>query len=299
MLTWQQYKNLHFNVNSENSFEEISSSGKVLCQVYYLKDNSELYFGFITDLGIQNPELLIFEIQTFARSHKFKKIIGPIDGQTWNNYRFQWKSELGIEYLGEPIYSKALCQKFLDSGFLMSEKYETVEIESLEKFIDGVLSFSAFDLPGIEFEMLNEAHFTEYESQFADLLNEVFSDNVGFNRLQKNEVQFILNQIQKTVSYPHSAVVFNQRHELVGFLICFLSEQNLFLKTIGLKKNERRQGLTVLKLLSFIFENKSKSTERAFGRLFVCLMRSGNFPSLLSSLMAKKKNEYVLLEKIL
>ena len=130
MLNWQMFQEKIFIHKPDLNSELLAIDHQNQIGIYYQKNETDLFFGFIESTSDENLKSLIVQIEKFAKINNFKKVIGPIDGATWNNYRFQFKIAVPNAYYGQPTYSKKICDVFLQSGFVVSEMYETIEIKN-------------------------------------------------------------------------------------------------------------------------------------------------------------------------
>ncbi len=270
-------------------------------QIGIFSDVSEsvLYFGFVKHTDQQTLSTLISMMDDFARKNSKTQIVGPIDGATWGNYRFQWQIELPLLYSGQPTYSRKSCDQFISSGYNICEKYETVQIQNIEKIEQDLQLFKKNTLSDLKFEKPTVSIFTENRLELLALLNEIFSENFQYTQMSDIEMHIILSGIQKFINYDLSLVARNSQNQIVGFMLNATREQTLFLKTIGFKKEYRHQGLSVFKMMEQLFKNIANQTEFQMQEIIICLMKKNNFPSLVSAYLTERKNEYVLLQKIL
>ncbi len=265
--------------------------------IFFQKNETDLYFGFIESTSDENLKSLIVQIEKFAKKNNFKKVIGPIDGATWNNYRFQFKIAVPNAYYGQPTYSKKICDVFLQSGFVVSEMYETIEIKNLGFIKTQLATFSSIPLAAIKFLQPTVQMLIECQSQFHTILNGIFKENLAYTEISSNESRIIFTTIQNTINYDLSLIAFNSENKIVGFMFNYLKGSTLYIKTIGFVTEYRNQGLSVFKMLNYFF--MSLDHTHSFDTVVLCLMKKNNFPSLVASGINQHSNEYVLLEKII
>jgi hypothetical protein len=266
---------------------------------FFQKSEKTLYFGFIKS----NDQLILAGlVQTmieFAKQNHFRKMSGPIDGATWSNYRFQWQSDLDLNYPGRPSYRKEIAEIFINQNFKCAESYETVVIKNLDPIKEKLIQFSAVGQTDLRYESATQELILNHKADFNFLINEIFDENHEYSPISEFEFQIIFSQIQKMICYDLSFLAFNSKNEIVGFILNAFSDHTLFLKTIGFKKEYRQQGLSVFKILAHLFENLNSNPHLEVRKAIICLMKKNNFPSLISQFVGESKNEYVLLEKII
>ncbi len=258
-----------------------------------------LYFGFIQCASISQLPSLIQAIEDIANRRGCKKIIGPIDGATWANYRFQSSIQIQNKYPGQPTYSADWANIFLKYNYKVSETYETVQIDQIEQARQELLTFKEIELPDLQFIKPTKEYVTSHVSQFQQVLNEVFTENYQFSEMTITETKILFSNLLNLINYDFSLVIIDKNNEIVGFMLNYTIDDTLYLKTIGIKKLFRYQGLTVFKMLETILGSKELSYQGRIKNIVICLMKKDNFPSLLAKYFNGQKNEYVLLEKTL
>lgn len=267
--------------------------------LFYNKTEKILYFGFIQCVSTDKLAILIQAAEAYANQHGCKKIIGPIDGATWANYRFQSSIQIHNSYPGQPTYPAIWANIFLQHNYKISETYETVQINQIEDVCLELSSFKDIDLQDLQFVKPSKEFVIAQMQNFQKVLNEVFTENYQYNEMTVAETQILFSNLLDLINYDFSLLALNNNNEIVGFMLNYVLKNTLYLKTIGLKKSYRNQGLTVFKMLDKILHDNELILKGEIKSIIICLMKKGNFPSLLSKDFAGLKNEYVLVEKIL
>lgn len=297
MVDWESFKKNIFShkVNLDYQLLEIDHDNQI--GVFYEKKSTTLYFGFIRNSNSENLEKLISDLDNFAHQNRFLKVVGPIDGATWNNYRFQSQIEISQSYLGQPSYEPKMMQMFLKHGFRVSEVYETIQIDQIKQVEQSLNSFRDIPLPQIRFVRPTSMMLETHKIEIHHLLNGIFSDNLEFHKISNEEIELVFSHIKKMINYDVSVLAFNDKNQIVGFMLNYIVADTLFFKTIGFLKEYRFQGLSIFKMLNFLFDQIHKDSKLDLHKAIICLMKKGNFPSLISSDSVSQKNQYVLLEK--
>ncbi len=299
MVNWQIFVEKILPQKPSYRAELIQIDDENQIGVFYDINESSLYFGFIRNSDQQTLSALILMLDDCARKNSKTQIIGPIDGATWGNYRFQWQTELPLLYSGQPTYTRKNCDQFMNSGYEICERYETVQIAHIQKVEQDLQMFKKNTITDLKFEKPTSAMFAENRIELLTLLNEIFAENFQYSQMTDVELQIVFLGIQKFINYDLSLVARNSQNQIVGFMLNATSEQALFLKTIGFKKEYRHQGLSVFKIMEQLFTNIANQTEFKMQQIIICLMKKNNFPSLISAYLTEHKNEYVLLRKLI
>lgn len=296
MVDWQTFCSQIVPSKNEYLTHLIHMNADNQLGLFYKKNETTLFFGFLKSSNDENLIKMIFEMDQYAHRNSFQKIIGPIDGATWNNYRFQFETPIS-SYPGQPRYAKKICDVFLRSDFKISEIYESVQIKSLDDLQKELSAFANIELPGLRFEKPTPKLLTNKSGEFVNILNEIFVGNYQYEKISAVENQLILAAVEKLINYDLSLVALNQKNEIVGFMLNYVINDTLYIKTIGFKNEYRNQGLSVFKMLETLFVNLKLNANYKITKCIVCLMKKDNFPSLISRFFKEEKNEYVLLEK--
>lgn len=298
MVDWESFTKNIFSHKANLDYQLLEIDGDNQIGIFYEKKSTTLYFGFIRNSSFENLEKLISLLDKFAGQNHFQKVIGPIDGATWNNYRFQSQIEISQTYLGQPSYEPKMAQIFLEQGFKVSEVYETIQIDQIKKVEDSLKSFRDISLPQIRFLRPTPIMLETHKVEIHHLLNGIFSENLEFHKISNEEIELVFSQIKKMINYDVSVLAFNDKNQIVGFMLNYLVGDTLFFKTIGFLKDYRFQGLSIFKMLNFLFDQILEDSKLNLDKAIICLMKKGNFPSLISSDSVSQKNQYVLLEKV-
>lgn len=289
-MNWSDFEKLICPTKNNCNYQRLSCENGHVTLYTKNEDISVMYFGFLS--GQMNT--LIPLILEHAKKNNIKKIIGPIDGNSWNNYRFQNDINILEKYPGQPTYEKSDLEIFLQNGFKVFENYESIELNSLQDIKDVVAPFGELINDDLVFSKIPKDFFKTHGHQFQNLLNDIFSENVGFSQLTDSESEYITAMTANMLNPDFTFVAFNKENEAVGFLMNFFKDGILYFKTLGFRKDSRHQGLSTLSMLSY-FVNEIGNHK--IYKVIVCLMRSGNFPSLFSQDYVAKKNNYVLIHK--
>jgi hypothetical protein len=297
MLEWQYFHEKVFSQKPNISSELISLNHENQIGIFFQKNDTTLYFGFLIWSDDASLNELIILLEQFAKLKKMNKIVGPIDGATWNNYRFQYKIEILKPYSGQPKYSRKACDIFLNQAYQISEKYHTVEIKKLELVKKQLSQFEGIIIDNLTFVQPTAHILTNHKDQFQNILNQTFKDNHAYSEISSEENIRIFQFVKENISYQYSVLALNSENQIVGFMLNYTSGSTLFIKTIGFLPEYRNQGLSVFKMLNYLFQNLN--SEIHIESAILCLMRKNNFPSLLSNEIHCSENEYVLLEKLI
>jgi hypothetical protein len=270
----------------------------------WLKIGGEVpaYFGFTKFSKEASVNGRIFtQIEEWARAEGAKEIWGPIDYSTFANYRYRLNHLDKPEFLGEPGNGVRELGVMHDNGFRVGQRYVTYEIENLEavrlwaekqKLIESLRSLEGFQIvPARDLNLEGRV------DEIYEVTLHIFSDNFAFKPVQLNYFKLLFSKITATMCQATSVFLLDAEQKIKGYFINFPDERDparVLLKTAGVAPSARLMGLTFLALLSHVV-----TTRGHYSKASLCLMREGNFPSLISKNLFDSQTEYALFTKSL
>ncbi len=187
----------------------------------------------------------------FARQEAQKTgaefLIGPMEGSTWNNYRFS-NYNYHPNFFLEPYHHTHYNQHFIDNGFACIAEYEstlapkfsinTSKVNALEKDLKSKgLTFRKLDITNIDTELLKLAYFS----------NEAFKENFLYTPINPN---VFVEKYKKIIPFINPEYVWmaeESNGNLVGVHFCYDSkyqhQKTLVIKSLARSKNKNYNGL--------------------------------------------------------
>lgn len=281
----------------------------------YPDDKKVCYIGFFECIKDQKVAKTIFkEAESFAKSHKYKKLLGPVDGSFWNKYRLKINLFDRLPYTGEPYNTDYYYDMFIKNNYKVSERYvsniidKVEKTESVEKFSKN---FAAFEKMGYKIVKPKVKDFDKCIEEIYYLIMDLYSTFPTFKKMNKEDFIEVFSSYKKILNMDMVRMAyFND--QAVGFCISVPNYNNkvyhLNLKNIinilltkkkpkeyiilylGVDKNHRGLGKAIaytiqeeLKLLNVTSVN--------------ALIRVGNVNMNYAAEKLINQYEYVLLEK--
>lgn len=289
---------------------------------------SVAYFGYFECLDRYEIVQSIFdEFSAWAKSRGAEVVYGPINFNTFNNYRIRIGEHYATPpFLGEP-YNPGYYELFLEElGYKMAVRYVTQEsfAEDMEPIISGIKQSKmggAFHLPGLKIESLDSEIWCQHLQDIYLLVDEIFKENFAYSGISFETFARSYGRSFADKFCPHSSVCARDVHgKIVGFFLGFpdygpllwqramppvpaeeikyaehfrLIERPRFLgKTGGVHPDFRRLGLFNL----LVAESACRAV-KIYYSLNGCLMREDN-PSLrFSQPFARQTRSYGLFVK--
>ncbi len=256
------------------------------------------FFGFWAMHG-QSTEAFQ-EFEKWAFDNGALRVIGPIDLSVALNYRLATDAFSEVRFFGEPNNPAEPLRRLEQLSYHLEQNYESWFCEdraSLETWMDrnNLPKLSESLRPHLVFKALTSDYFYSRENEFLELINDSFADNFCFLPLDLAFFRQIYSPEVFKQFCPHSSLaVETPQGKLVGFCANLKNKNQVLLKTAVLQKEYRYLGLGFLAL---IHESLSRTLPHYSSWAF-CLMREGNFPSLLAGPGAQlEKRHYGLFGK--
>lgn len=211
-----------------------------------LKDSGALGF-FEIDLSYRDVNgLMNFadeQIRSWFKARDIKKIAGPIDINTWFNYRF---SILGKNffprYKWEPTTPPEYLTLFRQIGFKDLAYFHTVFFRYLRigNFCLGTgamkKSFKSLNEKGFTLRPFDKEHFMSQEVPlFHEISHEAFKEALLFEPIDMQSFKAIYAAAAHSYDSSPSSVLLSPSGETAGFIFAFYDGDYLVIKSIALK----------------------------------------------------------------
>jgi len=212
-----------------------------------------------------------------AKKKGAKKLIGPMNGSTWENYRFAENSGHTPFFMEptQPDYYQKNWERF---GFVKKEEYFSSVSECFdfpsdqEEFLD-----EKFKKEGIRIENFNSKNIEKSLRELAGFNNAAFAKNDFFSPI--DEADFV-KKYRKIIPLLDPELIFLAKagSETVGLIFNYQdlnakSEKVLITKSIARLPNENLRGLFPWMYSKVL----RKAKEKGFQKVIHALMKSGNF----------------------
>lgn len=195
----------------------------------YPDDKKVCYIGFFECIDDRKVARFLFsEAEKFAKSKKYKKIVGPVDASFWIKYRLKI-SKFDRPYTGEPYNKDYYLKLFTDNKYIVcdhytSQVYDTVD-ESYNdpKFIEH---FKEFEELGYEIVKPKYEDFDKCMGEVYDLITELYSDFPIFKNLKKDSFLEIYKSYKKIINMDMVRMAYF-KGKAVGFYISVPNYHNI------------------------------------------------------------------------
>lgn len=230
---------IHPQVNKESSFYKVGMIGNFEC---------------LEETSCEESKELFTKLEEELKQLGCQKIIGPMNGNTWQDYRLTTFYGDKPPFLLEIYTPSFYIKHWVNFGFLPEEEYSS--------YITPVVEYSDERIEKIKNRF---AHFSFNQIQEKDLeaifnLSLVsFKKNPYYIDIDKNE---FLTKYKKMIALlnPNVSWVVYDNKELIGYAFCTINYQGIYkpndsiiIKTTAIKEERKYAGLGVY-LLSQLME---------------------------------------------
>jgi len=268
------YENLNGNVKSLNSpvLKHLEN-----CYLIYSNNSPIGRFSMYknTDLNYQEGNAACigsYECINDIEAHRFvldvakdealksgaKWLLGPMEGSTWNNYRFS-QTASGSFFL-EPKHHLYYNDQFIDSGFNSIAEYvsqvdkkPSVNVEKLQQ------TEQYFKEKGVGFRKINMKMFSDEIEYISDFCLESFSSNFLYTPITKQEFCLRYKMVKPIVNSDFVQLAVDGSNEVHSFIFavhdyCDPLGETLIIKSIARRPNSPYRGLSSLAVMKIYEE---------------------------------------------
>ncbi|MFN8847010.1 MAG: hypothetical protein ACK5V3_03260 [Bdellovibrionales bacterium] len=267
------------------------------------KNESCAFFGGWIWKDTNTNSQFILECERWARSKGIRYLIGPYDYSTYFNYRLRTDCFNRAPFAGEPTNQLEDVQFLKQLGFSSIQNYETYHFGNMKDLIqladDNLTKISTkVAEKSLYFSTTHPQEILDQLKDFYLLSHEIFQDNflyrpIPFSAFSK---YFQFGLAPQICWQSTSLLKEKDTDKILGYSLNFkdpLNSKRLLIKTAGIHPEYRFMGLSFIGLTLFSIEKAKEN----YSELSICLMRSGNYPTLLTSKLTFDKQNYALFGK--
>lgn len=301
-------------------YENNTLVGRVFCstRIDQFKQKYFLPFGYIEASSQDVFNLLITEVESFARSHGYKQVRGPIQGNVFNSSRFVI-DQVESPFFTEPMYQKEYLNYMKENGFTRFQSWVSWKsnlfdrlgslLEILRRQKNNTTRYSDQNQK-IKYK-IRKLDLTKWDSEmdiFYDLLMDSFSEFKDVEIITREELKVYLGDLRQIIIEEH-CLILEVDDKPLGFICALLDLQieisnlarkpSFFNKLKFLLKKKLRLGRILVLYIGKKKESEDKIKGIAVKLITALAKRNLSFPlnpvifgymqqgSRISSLMAK------------
>ncbi len=200
----------------------------------------------VNDANISSA--LLSHIEKEARENGARFLIGPMNGSTWDSYRFSLHHAYKNFFL-EPYHHLYYNQQFIDSGFTIIAKYFS-SIDTTLKFDepDVVVRENELKSAGVFFRTIQ---LNDYENELKKLylFNTItFKNNVLYTPLFEEAFIKKYSEAKNFIDEDFVILAEDEQHQVIGYFFCIedilnTQQKSLIIKTIARHPDKKWKGL--------------------------------------------------------
>ena len=262
-------KGLDYTIKSEFQkpiFFIIYKNNKIAGTISLILDSriaeDNCFFGFFE--FIEDSEVFDYlwkYISDFAKSLNIEKILGPINGTIWHQYRFIDKEVYQKTFPSEPITKTYYADFFKSKKPVLQEEYHSAFRTNFDVIMHHTkASYENVLKNDIVLEKVEDFNIELLKVLFA-FSKQIFSKNWGFVPLNFNEFIELYNT-DKVTNYIGSVHLAKFNSQIIGFCLNIDTEDSLIMKTIAVMPEYQQKG--VASALVYTIHNDAKQNKKEY-----------------------------------
>lgn len=217
----------YFKLHKFLIYDDYKVVGRFIITEY--KKDSTAYLGFFECINDKKCAKYLFDnVYEYAKEHKFRKIIGPVDASFWLKYRLKI-NKFERPYTGEPYNKDYYYKLFLDNKYkvvehYISNLYNTVDYSyHNDKFEERLKKFTenGYDIVKPKME-----DFDKCISETYDMIVDLYSDFPIFKTLSKEDFKEVFSSFKKIINMDMVRMAY-YKDKAVGFYISVPNYNNI------------------------------------------------------------------------
>ncbi len=217
--------------------------------------------------SFDNPDLsqhLLNHISKEAKNHGAEYIIGPMNGSTWDHYRFSTHNDYP-NFLSEPYHHLYYNQHFLSNGFETIATYNSSISINFAVQDERLLSIEAkLRENGMRLRNLDMNHFDKELDKLYSLINDSFESNFLFSPISREYFNRKYLSIQALIDPEYVIIAEDNEKNIIGFIFCYrdlynTEQKNLIVKTLARSPEKKWSGLGLI--LSMHLAHRAKQND--------------------------------------
>jgi L-amino acid N-acyltransferase YncA len=217
---------------------------------------------------------LLETIFTEARKQQVEFIIGPMNGSTWDNYRFS-THQLHPNFLLEPYHHLYYNEQFITSGFQIISRYSSTINQTLSEDKDAIVQRDAeFSKRGVTIRTINIEHYENELNRLYPFIQNAFQRNFLYTPVSWSTFKTKYMEATKIIMPEHVLIAEDNAHELIGFIFCYddlfhIASKRLIIKTLARDPSPEWSGLGYVLMNKVIAGLKKKGYQSVINAFMI------------------------------
>ncbi len=216
----------------KNDEYEIVAHRESYCALIQKKDCK--YFGFLNITALEDLDYIIEELKTKTEG---QKLLGPINGNSWFNYRLAL-NEFDFKLYPDCLSDQKILQKFYDKGFEVAETYTSTVSKLNMKAVKKPLNPK---LPsGYDWKIVCGEETNDYLEQVFEVSARCFEGHDFYEPIDVQTFKAMYMKSLRGIEPVLIMIFYNEK--LVGFNFCYPDPEKRFYvqKTFAIDKDHRK-----------------------------------------------------------
>ena len=284
------------------------------------KEGEDAFFGFWeTTNNLEKNREAFTMLETEAKRRNFTQLIGPMNFNTFQNYRLRLGNPVWQMFDREPVNPLYYPELLTQLGFGIRSTFESrlIKKETVpEVYLDKQQFLQELGKIPFDFIPVNPETWQLYEDDIFELVHFIFSKNPSYKPVSAEQFRLLYNVDFAAKLCPHSSVLFRDQvsGRLAAMSLCppnykplqlpphvtpvferdfpKLQKKTLLAKTVGVHPDFRQQGL-----MSYLAAYAMFSFRELYEEVLFCLMRSDNFSTHFTNGLPYEAVQYALYQK--
>lgn len=245
-----------------------------------ISDKKTLLFGNIECVNnILVFEKLITEAEQYACKNGYDKLLGPINGNTWGEYRLPLTNggRQFVTDLPQPLY---YAEYLLKNKFEIVQRYYTQQSELVHQNTDEGLQ-QKFRRQDISIRTINLHDYDNELQKLYPFCANAFSGNIYYSPISADEFTKNLKKLQPLIDPEFVMIADNRERQIVALLLCLpdvYNSKQIIMKTMARKDDPNLKGLMTHLINLFI----NRAVAAGYTRLLHAFYHEKNRSGLLS-----------------
>lgn len=203
------------------------------------------YFGFFEAKDFTAAETLLNEVKTWALKNNIKKIIGPINFNTWLPYRFRVNWDDPNYFSWEPQNPQGYPDFLEKFGFKQQASYTTTGYEPLLDLMNATeKNFEATTQIGYSFPEFDGSSLLQNIDKIHAVTMRAFAKNHLFEPLPLDYFKQFYVPLAKKEDHSHFRWMISPQGETIGYLFNFVDQGHFIMKSFAVVPEETGKGLS-------------------------------------------------------
>ena len=204
----------------------------------------------INDLEVSKA--LLDYAKNIMQAQEYTWIIGPMEGSTWNNYRFSDNNDYPNFFL-EPYHHSYYPKQFINAGYQVISKYYSNLVESVEPNLDKLEEYEKYYAEqGAIFRKINLNDFNSELKKIAKVSLEGFSSNFLYSSISVDDFVTKYKKLEQLFDPDLIWIVEDSKKEIHAFVFCIKDYMDSTNNTLILKTIVRKQSSKFKKIGSYL-----------------------------------------------